>query len=79
LFRFIEAKNFDQLTTESTAVATALCRCELEHPDRAGRLQIRWTADVFAPSNGESPEMMRRSRNADPFVGDNIRLRMATA
>src|SRR5205085_11656033 len=49
-----------------------LCRRELERPDRAGRLQVRWNTDIFAAADGESPGMMRRSRDADPFVGDNV-------
>jgi hypothetical protein len=68
LFGVIEAKNFDQSTTESTAVVTALCRRETGTP----WLQIRGAADVFAPADRESPGMMRRPRDADPFIGDNI-------
>jgi hypothetical protein len=34
--------------------------------------RANWNTDVFAPADRESPGVMRRPSDADPFVGDNI-------
>jgi hypothetical protein len=73
LVSFIETKNFDEARIESMDVAVALWAARALRT--AKRLQLYRAAHERTTAQRKSPRQMRRTADADAFVGYNIESR----